>query len=191
MRVKVPWLLAIGLILASILLASCPEPGTGPEGPSLTPEEEEQMAQQGFVNVETIADASRIAGFAVVEPAYIPEGFSGGSFSVYQHGALLPEEMKPKFPDIEVQSFYSWQGEERIIFVLVQSQHKFSLGGGRPAEICGRPGERWFEGGHDDMPGRLAFGWEDDGNYFQLFGMLAGPLDEETLGQIACSVEVG
>jgi len=148
------------------------------------------MAQRGVVNVATVADASRIAGFVVVEPAYIPEGFSGGSFSVCQHGATLPEDMKPKVIWIEVQSFYVWQGEVRIIFMQTQGQHMSGIIGGEPAEICGHPGERWFDAAHDDMPPRLAFGWEDNGYYFSLFGMLAGPLDEETLMQIACSVEV-
>jgi hypothetical protein len=183
-------LLAVTLILVSILLASCPAPGVEPEGPNLTPEEEEQMAQRGVVNVDTVANASRIAGFPVAEPAYIPEGFSGGSFSVYQHGANLPENMKPKFIWIEAQSFYAWQGEERIMFILAQSQHKSTISGGEPAEICGHPGERWFDAAHDDMPPRLAFGWEDNGYYFALMSILDGPLDEETLMQIACSVKV-
>jgi len=190
LRDKSLWLLVIGLVLASILLAACPGPNTEPEGPTLTPEEEEQMAQRGVVNVDTVADASRIAGFTVAEPDYIPEGFSGGSFGVYQHGANLPEDISPKFVRIEVQSFYVLQGEERIMFILAQSQHKSTISGGEPAEICGHPGERWFDAAHDDMPPRLAFGWEDNGYYFALMSILDGPLDEETLMQIACSVKV-
>jgi hypothetical protein len=177
-------------MVLSIVLASCATPSAEQEGPRLTPEEEEQMAQRGVVNVDTVTDASRIAGFPVAEPDYIPEGFSGGSFSVSQLGAGLPEDMKPKFVQINVQRIWSWEGNHKVMFVLIQSQHKSGIGGGEPAEICGHPGERRFDEAHDDMPDRLAFGWEDDGNYFQLFGMLAGPLDEETLMQIACSVKV-
>ena len=193
MKTKALWLLVTCLVVVSLvplLLASCHSSDGGEEEPSLTPEEEEQMAQQGVVNVDTVADASRIAGFPVVEPAYIPEGFSGGSFSVLHHGANPPEDMKTKFIWINVERIWAWEGEERIIFVLTQSQHKSNIIGSEPAEICGRQGQRWFDAAHDDMPARLAFGWEDDGNYFSLFGMLAGPLDEETLMQIACSVEV-
>ena len=193
MKTKALWLLVTCLVVVSLvplLLASCHSSDGGEEGPRLTPEEEEQMAQRGVVNVDTVADASRIAGFPVVEPAYIPEGFSGGSFSVYQHGANLPEDTSPKFIWINVERIWSWEGNHEVMFVLMQSQHKSSIGGGEPAEICGHPGERWFDAAHDDMPDRLAFGWEDNGCYFSLVAMLAGPLDEETLMRIACSVEV-
>ena len=189
-------LVAIGLVLVACLLVpdSCTPAATEPDveakGPGLTPEEEEQMAEWGVINVDNVDDASRIAGFPVAEPAYIPEGFSGGSFSVSRLGARLPEEMRPKFVQINVQRIWSWEGNRKVMFVLIQSQHKFGIGGGEPAEICGRQGERTFSEAEADRPARLSLGWEDNGNYFSLSGMLAGSLDEETLEKIACSVKV-
>jgi len=171
---------------------SCSPAATEPENqePVLTEQEKGEMAQRGLVNVDTVADASRIAGFPVATPAYIPEGFSGGSFSVSQLGAGLPEEMKPKFAQVNVQRIWSLEGNHKVMFFLIQTQHKSGIGGGEPTEICGHPGERKFSEAEADRPAKLSLGWEDNGNYFSLFGMLAGPLDEETLEKIACSVKV-
>jgi hypothetical protein len=190
MKAKTSWLLVTLLIVLCIVSASCSSSNDVAEGPQMTPEEEEQMAQRGVVNVETVEDACRIAGFPVATPTYIPEGFAGGSFSVSQLGAGLPEEMRPKFTQINVQRIWSREGEPEVLFVLIQSQHKSSIGGGEPAEICGRQGERKFSGAEANRPAKLSLGWEDNGYYFSLSGVLGGSLDETTLEKIACSIKV-
>ena len=74
--------------------------------------------------------------------------------------------------------------------MLIQSQHKFSTGGGVSAEVCGRQVERSFNEARNGNPARLSLSWEDNGYYFVLSGILDGPLDEATLKKIACSVKV-
>ncbi|GAJ25074.1 unnamed protein product, partial [marine sediment metagenome] len=75
-----------------------------------------------------------------------------------------------------------------VCFVLTQSPKKFGIGGGEPAEVCGGAGERHFSEADNDGPASLALGWNDGNLFYALSGTLNGPLTEEVLHQIACSV---
>lgn len=152
------------------------------------------LEENGIANVDSAELASKIAGFRVTAPAYIPEGFHMGKFMITLSGAGLPEEMKPKFNATKVQQVYTWQGEKSPMIILIQAPHKFGVGGvGRsePVEICGYPGERAFSEADPEhgLPyAKLAFSWVNDGIYYAITGVLGETLDEASLEKMACSI---
>lgn len=188
--------LLVGCLVLSLILIACSSPAPEEQKPTQTEEQLEQMekelAEKGIWNVDTLEEASQIAGFTVATPAYLPEGFSlGSNIMVTQLGGGLPEEIRPKFTAVIVEQFYYYREDDSVMFMLQQTQHKTGLGGGEPVDICGHQGIRHY---HEANPQRinpnplLSFAWENNGNYYQIMGTLADPLDEATLEKIACSV---
>lgn len=184
------------LVVGAIALSMLPACNTADNIEyGMTEEEAAQMAELGYVNVDNVADASRIAGYAVAVPDYIPEGFIpesliGGVFSVSQLGATLPEGIGAEDKPVDVYQSYTWQEDNSVRFDLTQVNLELSLGESEPAEFCGYSGARYYREAEVDMPAIVVLGWEVDGISYYLTGTLAGPLDEATLEQIACSVEV-
>lgn len=159
----------------------------------LTEVEMRMLEEKGIANVTSAEVASRIAGFKVAVPAYIPEGFRAGKFMVQLSGGGMPEELKPKFNNTQVHQYYTWSGEKYPMFLVIQGPHKFGIGGGEPTEIGGRPGERKFTKANpeDETPyDQLALGWESDGRYYAIIAVLGENLEEATLEKIACSVGI-
>ncbi len=158
------------------------------------PKAEPELVQpegSGPWNVESIEEASEIAGYKVAFPAFIPEGFKRGkNIMIAQMG--VPGLTDPANFSRNVDIIWTWIEDDSVMFVLTQSAKKFSVGNAEPAEICGVTGGKGLlEADPDnDMPARLVFGWNDGDLYYSLFGMLAGPLNEEILLRIACSVRV-
>ncbi len=199
MKGRITCLLAGCLFILSLMTTACASPAPDEPEPTLDEAEkpqleqmEKELAERGVLNVSTLEEAAEIAGFSVATPAYVPEGFYRGSnIMVTQLGGGLPEDMKPKFTAINVEMSYYWQEDDSVMFMLTQTKHKFGIGGSEPTEICGGQGERKFQ---EADPQRrnpnpvLTLGWENDGRYYNITGILAGLLDEETLEKIACSV---
>jgi hypothetical protein len=162
-------------------------------GLGLTEDEIRMLEERGVANVESAEVASKIAGFEVAIPAYVPEGFIPGKYMISISGAGLPEEMSPKFNNTDVTQAFTYQGDRNIGFSLIQKTHKFGIGGGEPAEICGQTGERAFtkadpaSGQPYDM---VTLGWEKNGIYYALTGVLGGTLDEAEMEKTACSIGV-
>ena len=158
----------------------------------LTEAEMRMLEEKGIANVASAEVASLIAGFKVAVPAYIPEGFRAGKFMVQLSGGGMPEELKPKFNNTQVNQYYTWSGEKYPMFLLIQGPHEFGISGSEPTEICGRPGERTFtkaEPGDETPYDQLTLGWESDGICYAIIAVLGENLDEATLEKIACSVD--
>ena len=72
--------LTIGLVLVILLLlsASCTTEATESEveaeKPMLTEEQQELWLERGVIPVATIEEASRLVGYPVAEPTYLPLG---------------------------------------------------------------------------------------------------------------------
>lgn len=147
---------------------------------------------RGFEVITTTSgeEASEVAGYRIAFPAFIPEGFERGkNIMVTQLG--VPGLTNPANLPRTVEIVWAWIEDDSVKFVLTQSAKKFSVGNTEPAEICGVTGEKGLmEAVPDRMPARLVLGWSDGNLYYSLYGTLAGPLDEEILTQIACSVAV-
>ncbi len=160
-------------------------------GLGLTEDEIRMLEERGIANVDSAEVASKITGFEVAVPAYVPDGFQPGIFSISISGAGLPESMRPKFNNTKVHRVYTWQEDKDIMILIIQSPHPFSVGGGEPAEICGQTGERAFsqaDPANGQPYDKLTLGWEKDGTNYALTGMLTETLDEAEMEKIACSV---
>lgn len=159
----------------------------------LTEEEIKLLEERGVANVDSVEVASKIAGFTVAVPAYVPDGFIPGKFMIQISGAGLPAEMAPKFNNTKVQQVYTWQEDKNIMILLVQSPQPFSVGGSEPSDLCGQPAERKYtpaDPAKSQPYDKLTLGWEKDGFYYALTGTLGATLDEEEMGKIACSISV-
>jgi hypothetical protein len=211
MRAKVLGMVCLFLIL-SLALVACGSPESEPPeatqpsdngisvtpsgetdygGLGLTEDEIRMLEERGVANVDSAEVASKIAGFEVAVPAYVPDGFQPGKYMIEISGAGMPESMRPKFNNTKVHRVYTWQEDKDIMILLIQSTHPFGVGGGEPAEICGQMGERAFSPA-DPANGQpydgLTLGWEKDGVYYALTATLTGTLDEAEMEKMACSV---
>jgi hypothetical protein len=68
----------------------------------------QRLKEEGIADVSSAEVVSRIAGFKVAVPAYVPEGFRAGRFMVQLSGGGMTEELKPKFNDTQVNQYYTW-----------------------------------------------------------------------------------
>lgn len=162
----------------------------GYEGLGLTEEEIRMLEERGIANVESAEVASKIAGFTVAEATHVPDGFIPGKFSIQISGGGMPEGISPKFNNTKVERVYSHEDGKTMI-LLIQSPQQLNVGGAEPVEICGHTGERKFSPADPDkgMPyDKLTYGWEKDGFYYALTGMLSETLDEEEMEKMACSI---
>jgi hypothetical protein len=175
---------------SSLETSIMPSEETSYAGLGLTEEEIRMLEERGVANVDSAEVASKIAGFEVTVPAYVPDGFTQGKYMITISGAGLPEEMSPKFNNTKVTQTFTYQEDRNIMVVLIQSPQPFGIGG-EPAEICGQPGERKFseaDPANNQPYEKLTLGWGKDGAYYSLAGILGETLDEVELEKIACSI---
>ncbi len=164
----------------------------GPDysGLGLTEEQIEKLQKTGIANVSSAEVASKIAGFTVATPAYVPPGFTAGTYGVVLSGGGMQGGFVPKFNNTKVTQGFIWSENKRVIIMVTQGPAKFSLAGGEPAEVAGVPGERAFIKGDSAFPyDKLAFGWGKDGMWFSLLGVLSRPLNEAELLKVAGSIQ--
>ncbi len=183
MKGKTAKLLLGCLVALSIIITGCNSPASEGQELTLTEAEKQMLEERGVLNTYSVEIASRVAGFTVFTPAYIPEGFNGGQFMVSKPVAGSPA----KFDTTNIQQAYTWSEDWTIMFSLVQAPHKFGVGG-EPVEVCGFPGERKLLPAEGDRPASLTLAWSDGERFYSLYGTLAVPITEEVLHQIACSV---
>lgn len=173
--------------------SATPTEETSYAGLGLTEDEIKMLEERGIANVDSIEVASKIAGFQVATPAYVPDGFRPGKYSIMISGAGMPPGMSPKFNNTKIMQTFVWQEDENISIVLTQSPQQFGIGGGEPADICGRPGERKFSPADPEKGqpyDKLTLGWEKEGRYYALTGWLSGPLDEAEMEKVSCSMGI-
>lgn len=216
MKRKIIYLFCGCLLILSLALTACnsskpgetepaattPAPGVTPETPApgnvdysalgWTEDEIKMWEEMGTANVESAEAASMLAGFKVVTPGFIPEGLQPVSkYMVYNNAGLRSAGIEPKFEWIDVTLVYGKAAEKSVQLTFIQSNHEFNSGIGEQIEICGRTVEKTtFPTDPENLEpnASLAFGWEDNGIWYYLTGTLGGPLDEETIEKIACSI---
>jgi hypothetical protein len=157
----------------------------------LTDQQVQILKEQGVADVNLAEVASRIAGFNIATPAYVPEGFNAGTFIVQLSGVGLPEELKPKFNNTQVNQYFTRPGEKYPMFLVTQSPHKFGISGSEPAMICGRTVERSFSRVTLDdsvVHDRLVLAWDRDGVSFIIVAVLGEGLNETITANVACSL---
>jgi hypothetical protein len=197
LKVKLPYLLSGCLIILFLSLTACSAKDSQEAEPALTDAEIEalkaELAEKGGCSVETLGAAEAIVRFPVATPGYVPEGFNRQErIMISQLGAGLPEEMKHGEPVNIVNVFYFFQEDETVMFSTQQSRGKAGIGGSEPAEVCGIQGEKKYLPADPRRiyPSEiLTLAIQKDGYSFSMYATLAGPLDEEKIEKILCSME--
>ncbi len=189
--------LIIGLMLVMCLLVpiSCTTAGTESEveeeKPTLTEEQQELWVERGVLPVSTIEEASRLVGYPVATPTFLPTGYLAGDFQLNQLG--MPPHLGGEWGDgpRAVERQWTWAHDQKFAFSLHQipGMTEESVDG-EPIEICGRPGKRGFLEAEDGLEHPLVvLHWWNDDMMYSIMGSLADPLTEEILLKIACSVQ--
>ena len=178
------------LVLLLLVSVSCgrgsSESQLEEEEPTLIEEQKEQLAEKGFIIVYTVEEASRLAGYSVALPEFLPEGFRLHEQILVAQLGLGEWGTRKR----HVELMWSWA--EGAHLLLTQVPGTDVLAGREPNEICGRPGAReFFEAGSGREHPLLVLHWQDGDMGYSLGGSMAGPLTEEILYKIACSVTVG
>jgi len=151
----------------------------GAADPQMAQDAEMLLAEKGFVRVPTIEEASRMVGYRVARPAFIPEGFSDLS-------KIWVTENKPSRSRSVMQTWVSKDGSSHVM--LVNDPVCRGIGG-EPAEVAGIAGERAFFGTETGRTSPLlVLFWRDGDISYNLVGIMAGPLDESALNRMALSV---
>lgn len=187
----------IGLCLLALLalgLAACD--GASTTEPALSAEElaalQAQLDETGVLNVETLAVAEAVAGFAVAVPSYLPEGVSRQeNIGITKRGARLPENIKPPSQPITVEIVYHSEGDDGGMILIDQTPAETGLGGSQPAELCGLQVERKYMKADPNAPplnATLSLLARQDGMTYIITAIIAGPLDEATVEEIFCSL---
>lgn len=195
MRLKWSYLLLSGMIILSLALTACTAKDS--PGPEITDEQiaavKAELAERGGSNVDTLALAEAVVGFPVALPQYIPDGFCRQeNIILSQLGGGLPKEMRHGDPVNMIDMFYFLEEDEQVMFSIHESLGTAGIGGGEPAEICGVQGEKQYlpADPRRKYPSEiLILAIHKDGYSFSIYATLAGPLDEETIEKILCSME--
>jgi hypothetical protein len=166
---------------------------------------EQQLKETGSTFVDTIEKASRLTGYPVTMPAFVPEGFApwvivnSGTFNIYtlRRSAVpgSPASQLPPFPYDVQQWFVQTQGRSianKPFFMITQSRNKIQGVGGseEPVDIGGHLGKKSVLPASDNNTARLGLSWSDGTMYYVMEGTLTGPLDEATLVKVASSMRI-
>jgi hypothetical protein len=170
--------------------------------PPLTLEQAEQrLKETGSTLVDTVDKASRLTGYPVAIPAFVPEGFApwviafSSTFDIHAVGFSSPNYKPSAFPYDVQQYFAQTQGlpvSKGPFFTVTQSRNKIRSAGGEltPVDIGSHPGEKMFIPASGNNTVRLGLSWNDGTMYYVMEATLTGPLDETTLIKIASSMGV-
>ncbi len=136
-----------------------------------------------FWNPKTIPEAEQITGYDIYSPSYVPADFTLGSSIMINRSGFGENSSKV------VTRLWIWKGNRDLGFELVESPKSFEIGGGQPADVNGRQGQRALNQGTNGEPSSLYFVWEQDGLFFSVGGVLKDPLSEQELLKIAASLQ--
>jgi hypothetical protein len=205
-------LATVVIVLSFIPLTACKSqattaaPSTTDQrySPPLTLEQaEQQIKETGSTFVDTVEKASKLTGYPVATPAFVPDGFAprvivnSSSFNIYQIGFNAPRPgtpvSQPPFPYDVQQTYAQTQGRltNEPFFMITQSRNNIGIAGDKqPVDIGGHPGEKSLIPASGNSSARLTFNWINGTMHYVMMGTLTGPLDEATLIKVAASMRV-
>ncbi len=136
-------------------------------------------------NPKTISEAEQVTGYDIYTPGHIPAGFVSGSSIMT--GTIGFGEHAYK----TVTRIWWLPDDHKTYFSLIQNPSYFEIGGGEPAEVNGKPGQRAFlqDPTQPQVPAELTLAWGHDDAFFALTGSIKGPLNETELLKIAASLQ--
>lgn len=131
-----------------------------------------------IVSVDSVEEASRLAGYQVSTPSFLPQGFENAP-KITVHDTN---------PDVPKRVMQIWNGDKDAFFLLIQDPSLDGIGGGKEAEVCGILGESKLTEATSFRPAILSLYWRNGDMAYVLTGTLSGTHDEETLQEVASSV---
>jgi hypothetical protein len=192
---KLLYLICGCLMVILLTLVACTEPA--PAEPEPTDEEiaaaKAELEERGGCSVFSLKAAEAVVGFPVGVPQYIPDGFYRQErINLSQLGGGLPAEMKHDDMPRMVDTFYFWEEDEKVMFFIEQSEGNPGMANSEPIQLCGGPGEKGYQPADPKRmyPSEILNLGAQIGDYhFFMYATLAGPLDEEEITKIFCSIE--
>jgi len=169
---KVKTVLAGCILIAASIIAFTGANALLNNGPALADD------GKPFVSVASIEEASRLAGYQVSTPTFLPQGFENTP-------KITVHDTNPKVPKRVMQV---WNADRDVFFLFIQDPSLDGIGGGKGAEVCGVPGESKFSEATSGRPAILSLYWRSGDMAYVITGTLKGTLDEETLQKVASSV---
>lgn len=184
-----PGRLILCLALPLIILSACNQSNQNLE------QAKEQLNRDGLVFTNNVETASKLTGYPVKTPSYVPEGYSlaafpEGSFQVFRLGVTdIPIKTdSPEFPYSVLQYFYK-SGKivsNEPFFSIDQSRNQISGPGEEPVTINGFQGKKGIF--NENSRAMIYISWNDGTTSFVLTSWLTDTLDELTLLRIAASM---
>ena len=184
-------------LIAAAAVVSCSQSGSVQDlEPESTLDVDPILAQcvdpeaGGFsVHVDSVKDASALAGFDVHRPSNVDSALIPASKGIRVSGGTEPQT--PDSCSTEVQQ--SWGDSETsgaiMYFQEPTKGRKGHLGGGEPTFIGGVSGEIAFYEAKNDVPPKVVLMWEQDGVRYSVAAMLAGAVTEDLVRQFAAMAQ--
>jgi hypothetical protein len=187
-KISIKLLLVLLAVLSLTSFTACQSSGLQLGYSDGLPLEEarQKLEEKGIVFVDTIKQAADLAGFQVLTPSFIPDGFNFMHITVEKTGAVSSQP--PKASRYIVSVYYTqregFRLPEQSWFSLVQATSDLSNYRSEPVEICGKPARRELM----TADNKLMISWQSDSTYYAVIGPLNDLLDEDAMEKIACSV---
>jgi hypothetical protein len=132
-------------------------------------------------NASSLDDSSKIAGYQVKSPKWIPDNFKQDSIVVTQ---LLTDSKDQKTRPTQIE----WIGPDESRIILVQLPGG-SVPRGEAVQVAGVTGVKLFYETVSGRPSVIALYWQGSDRMFCLGGMLTESLTQDQLLDIAASIE--
>jgi len=144
----------------------------------------------GFsVWVDSVKDASALAGFDVHRPSSVDSALVPASKGIAVSGGTEPQT--PDFCRTRVRQTWADPDTDGGISYVQEPTHgrKVHLGGGEPTFIGDVSGERAFIESKGDSPDKLVLTWEQDGVQHTVAAMLGGIVTEDSVERFAAMAQ--
>jgi hypothetical protein len=133
--------------------------------------------------VYSLEEASGVIGYNIQTPTYIPDGF------LHTDNYVLTKIRIEDGFTYSVLQIWVWSEDSSVTYSFLQDPSLDGIGGGTDSEINGLPGlEKYTEGDNTRDKPKLSLYWKTSSMAYLVTGILNGPLNEDTLRNIAASV---
>jgi len=183
------------MAVATVVIACNPSESAQDLEPESTLDVDPILAQcfdqetMGFsVHVDSVKDATALAGFDVHRPSNVDSALVPASEGIGVSGATEP----PDHDSCHTSVLQTWQDSDTdggIWYSQFLTHGMLNYFGGEATLINGTPGERTFRESKLDRPDSLGLGWQQDGVQHRVFAALAGIVTEDSVERFAATVQ--
>jgi len=152
--------------------------------PSSSSPESGRLPLITHLKASSLEEASQITGYKVLAPDTLP-----GKFSRYNGIDIIKADDSGKIT-FKVMQRWVWEEDASVYLDLTQDPELDGIMGGTQEQIGDWPGQRRLYPATEKAAGKLELYWKTQDSAFVLFGFLTGPLDEETMYEVATSIVV-